>query len=129
MEARAGVPAADVARGVRRSSRAERDRVRARRLRRSLPSLLSCGRLPHPCPSPVRAIRFTHVGFSLLPPPARRSRVAGRGRGGGWLGEARGRRERRGGWARAAIDSRAQSSRKRLGEAPPTPLGLCPSRP
>ena len=27
---------------------------RARRLRRSLPSLLSCGRRPHPCPSPVR---------------------------------------------------------------------------
>src|SRR5215207_8446714 len=31
------------------------------------------------------ATRFTHVGFPLLPPPARRSRVAGRGRvGGGW---------------------------------------------
>src|SRR5215207_3210021 len=31
------------------------------------------------------ATRFTHVGFPLLPPPARQSRVAGRGRvGGGW---------------------------------------------
>src|SRR3954463_10946182 len=31
----------------------ERDRVRARPFRRSLLSLLSCGRGPHPCPSPV----------------------------------------------------------------------------
>src|SRR5829696_2656093 len=45
-------------------------------------------------PPPACATGFTHVGFSLLPPPARRSRVVGRGRGrgGGWLGEARGRR-------------------------------------
>src|SRR3954454_9706028 len=32
----------------------ERDRVRDRPFRRSLLSLLSCGRRPHPCPSPVR---------------------------------------------------------------------------
>src|SRR5215204_1237823 len=37
-----------------RSSRAERDRVRDRPSRRSLLSLLPCGRRPHPCPSPVR---------------------------------------------------------------------------
>jgi hypothetical protein len=36
--------------------------------------------------SPLWAPRSTHVGFSLLPPPARRSRVAGRGRGGGVAG-------------------------------------------
>src|SRR5215204_6673469 len=64
----------------------------------------------------------------LLAPPSPRSAKpsGGRGRGGGWLGEAGGRRERRGGWARAAIDSRALSSTKRLGEAPPTPLGPSP---
>ena len=37
-----------------RSSRAERDRVRDCPSQRSLPSLLPCGRGPHPCPSPVR---------------------------------------------------------------------------
>src|SRR5215213_8163082 len=39
-----------------------------------------------------RAIRFTHVSFSLLPPPARRSRAGGGVGVGGWLGEAGGRR-------------------------------------
>src|SRR5215213_10493421 len=70
------------------------------------------------------ATRFTHVGFSLLPPPARRSRVAGRGRGGGWLGEARGRRGRGGGWARAAFDARARSPTKHLGKRPPPRSGF-----
>ena len=47
--------------------------------------------------------RLTHVGFAtLFPPPARRNRVAGRGRGEGWRGKARGRRERRGAWARGS---------------------------
>src|SRR3954452_11776542 len=44
----------------------ERDRVRDRPFRRSLLSLLSCGRRPHPCPSPVRATAFTHFGLSGL---------------------------------------------------------------
>ena len=56
-----------------------------------IPSPLGGGRTPESA-LPSGATRFTHVGFSLLPPPARRSRVAGRGRGGGWLGEPRGRR-------------------------------------
>src|SRR4051795_11077964 len=44
----------------------ERDRVRDRPFRRSLLNLLSCGRRPHPCPSPVRATAFTHFGLSGL---------------------------------------------------------------
>src|SRR3954466_7809187 len=41
-----------------------------------------CGRIASPTAA-ERAARFTHLGFSLLPPRARRSRVAGGGGGGG----------------------------------------------
>src|SRR5215208_502927 len=75
--------------------------------------------------APARASGFTHVDFSLLPPPSAKP-SGGEGQGWGWLGEARGRRERCSGWARAPIDTCAFPSTKRLGEAPPTPLGPRP---
>src|SRR5215218_10049784 len=52
----------------------ERDRVRARLLRRSLLRLLSHGRGPHPCPSPVRA--RTGEGFAFVNPVAQREGIS-----------------------------------------------------
>src|SRR5215218_4799561 len=74
--------------------------------------------------SPLWAPRSTHAGFSLLPPPARRSRVAGRGRGGGVAGrgERAARTTRR--LARAPIDSRALVDEAPPGKRPPPRSGF-----